>query len=127
MRFYEIISEAEASDSELAGRWSGYEPGDRPFVPNSKKNLQPSSTLWSCWDAIHDILGDRVTTDVDDVTPGMYYAINTSGKPMFRNPGEAYGEGGTIEVPNLDSTAAKDVAIAVHEACHAYADMKAKG
>jgi hypothetical protein len=45
---------------------------------------------------------------------------------MFRDTEES-GPGGSINIPNLESRAAKDVAVAAHEACHAYVHDRTKG
>lgn len=127
MRINEIISEAEASDAELKQRWGEFEPEDKPMLPTTQVGGAPAPTLWTAYDAIESILGrNRVTTDEDDLEPGMYYVYQSSEPPMFRDT-EDSGSGGSINIPNLESKAARDVAVAVHEACHAYVHDKTKG
>jgi hypothetical protein len=127
MKIYEILSEAEASDAELKQRYGEFEPEDKPMLPTTKVGGAPAPTLWTCYDAIENILGrKRVTDDEDELEPGMYYVYQSNEPPMFRDTEES-GPGGSINVPNLESRAAKDVAIAVHEACHAYVHDKIKG
>jgi hypothetical protein len=127
MKIYEILSEAEASDAELKQRYGEFDPEDKPMLPTTKVGGAPAPTLWTCYDAIENILGrKRVTDDEDELEPGMYYVYQSNEPPMFRDTEES-GPGGSINVPNLESRAAKDVAIAVHEACHAYVHDKIKG
>lgn len=127
MKIHEIIAEAEASDDELRQRWGDFDPEDKPMLPQTQLTREPAPTLWTCYDAIRNILGnDRVTDDDNDLEPGMYYVYQSNEPPMFRDTEES-GPGGSINVPNLDSKSAKDVAIAVHEACHAYVHDKTQG
>ena len=121
------VEEAEASDVELKQRWGDFDPEDKPMLPTTQLNRAPAPTLWTAYDAIRDILGSaRVTDDDDELEPGMYYVYQSSQPPMFRDT-EDSGPGGSINVPNLESKAARDVAIAVHEAYHAYVHDKTKG
>jgi hypothetical protein len=127
MKIFEILSEAEASDVELRQRWGDFDPEDKPMLPTTQLGKAPAPTLWSAYDAIRNILGSsRVTNDEDELEPGMYYVYQSNEDPMFRDTEES-GPGGSINIPNLDSHAAKDVAVAVHEACHAYVHDKTKG
>lgn len=127
MRAREFIREAEASDAELRQRWGDFDPEDKPMLPTTQVGGAPAPTLWSAYDAIVSILGrNRVTKDEDDLETGMYYVYQSNEDPMFRDTEES-GSGGSINIPNLDSHAAKDVAVAVHEACHAYVHDKIKG
>ena len=127
MRISEIISEAEASDDELRQRYGEFDPEDKPMLPTTKVGGAPAPTLWTAYDAIESILGrSRVTSDEDAIEPGMYYVYQSSEPPMFKDT-EDSGTGGSINIPNLDSKAARDVAMAVHEACHAYVHDKTKG
>ena len=127
MRIHEIISEATASDIELKQRWGDFDPDDRDMLPYTDLDRSAASTLWSAYDAIANILGsDRVTDDDEEWEPGMYYVYQSNGPAMFRDT-EDSGLGGSIGVPNLSSKAAKDVAVAVHEAYHAYVHDKIKG
>jgi hypothetical protein len=127
MRAKEFIREAEASDAELAQRYGEFDPEDKPMLPTTQIGGAPAPTLWSAYDAIESVLGrSRVTADEDSVEPGMYYVYASAGPAMFRDTEES-GTGGSINVPNLESKAARDVAIAVHEAYHAYVHDKTKG
>ena len=127
MKVYEILKEAEASDDELRRRYGDFDPEDKPMLPTTQVKGAPAPTLWSAYDAIRSILGrDRVTDDEDELEPGMYYVYQSNEDPMFRDT-EDSGPGGSINIPNLESKAARDVAIAVHEACHAYVHDKIKG
>lgn len=127
MKIYEILSEAEASDIELKQRYGDFDPEDKPMLPTTQVGGAPAPTLWSAYAAIQNILGrSRVTDDEDAVEPGMYYVYQSSEPPMFRDTEES-GSGGSINVPSLESRAAKDVAMAAHEACHAYVHDKVKG
>jgi len=127
MKIHEIIQEAEASDDELEKRWGKFDPEDKPMLPTTQVGGAPAPTLWTAYEAIQSILGrNRVTNDEDDLEPGMYYVYQSNEPPMFRDTEES-GTGGSINIPNLDSKAARDVAIAVHEACHAYVHDKTKG
>ncbi len=127
MKIHEIILEAEASDDELEKRYGKFDPEDKPMLPTTQVGGAPAPTLWTAYEAIQSILGrTRVTDDEDDLEPGMYYVYQSNEPPMFRDT-EDEGAGGSINVPNLDSKAAKDVAVAVHEACHAYVHDKTKG
>jgi hypothetical protein len=127
MKIYEIISEAEASDAELRQRWGDFDPEDKPMLPTTQVKGAPAPTLWTAYDAIRSILGnDRVTDDEDEIKPGMYYVYQSNEEPMFRDTEES-GPGGSINIPDLESNAARDVAVAVHEACHAYVHDKTKG
>jgi hypothetical protein len=121
------LEEAEASDAELRQRYGDFDPEDKPMLPTTQLNRAPAPTLWSCYDAIQDILGSsRVTDDEDEIEPGMYYVYQSSGPAMFRDT-EDSGPGGSINVPDLDSKAARDVAVAVHEAYHAYVHDRTNG
>lgn len=127
MRARDFIYEAEASDVELKQRWGEFEPEDKPMLPTTKVGGAPAPTLWTAYDVIQNILGrSRVTTEDDELQPGMYYVYQSNEPPMFRDTEES-GPGGSINIPNLDSTAAKDVAFAAHEAYHAYVHDKTKG
>ena len=127
MRIKEILAEAEASDIELKQRYGEFDPEDKPMLPTTKVGGAPAPTLWSAYETIQSILGrNRVTDDEDDLEPGMYYVYSSNESPMFRDTNDS-GPGGSINVPNLESKAAKDVAIAAHEACHAYVHDRTKG
>jgi hypothetical protein len=127
MRASEFLKEAEASDAELRQRWGDFDPEDKPMLPTTQVGGAPAPTLWTAYDAIQSVLGrDRVTDDEDAIEPGMYYVYQSSGPAMFRDTEES-GTGGSINIPNLDSKAARDVAVAVHEACHAYVHDRTKG
>jgi hypothetical protein len=127
MKILEIIQEAEASDDELEKRYGKFDPEDKPMLPTTQVGGAPAPTLWTAYEAIQSILGrNRVTDDEDDLEPGMYYVYQSNEPPMFRDT-EDEGLGGSINVTNLDSKAARDVAVAVHEACHAYVHDKTKG
>ena len=54
----------------------------------------------------------------------MYYVYQSNNEPMFKDTDNGVG---SINLPNLDSTAAKGVAIAAHEAYHAYVHNKSQG
>jgi hypothetical protein len=121
------LEEAEASDAELRQRYGEFEPEDKPMLPTTQVGGAPAPTLWTTYDAIENILGRaRVTDDEDAIEPGMYYVYQSSGPPMFRDT-EELGPGGSINIPNLESKAARDVAMAVHEAYHAYVHDRTKG
>jgi hypothetical protein len=127
MRAIDFIYEAEASDAELAQRWGSFEPADKPMLPTTQVGGAPAPTLWTAYDAIESILGrNRVTSDEDAIKPGMYYVYASNESPMFKDTEES-GAGGSINIPNLESKAARDVAVAAHEACHAYVHDKTKG
>jgi hypothetical protein len=127
MKVSEIIKEAEASDAELRQRYGDFDPEDKPMLPTTQLSNSPAPTLWTAYAAIQSVLGrNRVTDDEDDIEPGMYYVYQSSGPPMFRDTEES-GTGGSINVPNLESKAARDVAVAVHEAYHAYVHDRTKG
>lgn len=124
MRASEFILE-EVSDAELRARWGEFDDQDRDWLSRTKTNLQPAATLWTAEEVVANILGqDRVTTDEDELSPGMYYLYQSNQPPMFRDTGDGVG---SINLPNLESTAAKDVAKAAHEAYHAYVHNKSKG
>ena len=127
MRGVDFIREAEASDAELKQRYGEFEPEDKPMLPTTQVKGAPAPTLWTAYDAIESILGrNRVTSDEEAIEPGMYYVYASNGPPMFKDTEES-GTGGSINIPNLDSKAARDVAMAVHEACHAYVHDKTQG
>lgn len=127
MKIHEILSEAEASDIELKQRYGDFEPEDKPMLPTTRIGGAPAPTLWTAYDAIENILGvGKVTDDEDELEPGMYYVYQSDESPMFKDT-EDSGPGGSINIPNLESKAAKDVAMAVHEACHAYVHDKTQG
>jgi hypothetical protein len=119
------LDEAEASDAELKQRWGDFEPEEKPMLPTTQVGGAPAPTLWRAYDVVRNILGkNRVTDDDDELEPGMYYVYQSSGPPMFRDTDNGVG---SINLPNLDSTAARDVAIAAHEAYHAYVHSKSQG
>jgi hypothetical protein len=127
MKIHEILSEAEASDAELTQRYGNFDPEDKPMLPTTQVGGAPAPTLWTAYDAIESILGrGRVTDDEDAIRPGMYYVYQSNESPMFKDTEES-GPGGSINIPSLESKAARDVAVAVHEACHAYVHDKVKG
>ena len=124
MRIYEIINEAEASTADLRARWGEFDPEDRPMLPRTQTGLEPAATLWTAYEVVQNILGKHnVTDDEDELESGKYY-VYQSGEPMFRGTSDTEG---SIELPNLTSTAAKDIAIAAHEAYHAYIHSRAAG
>jgi len=124
MRINELL-EALASDADLKARYGDFDPEDKPMLPTTHVGGAPAPTLWTAYDVIQNILGrDRVTDDDDELGPGMYYVYQSSGPPMFRDTGDGVG---SINLPNLDSKAAKDVAQAAHEAYHAYVHSKSQG
>ena len=126
MRIQELL-EAEASDVELKQRYGEFDPEDKPMLPTTQVGGAPAPTLWTAFDTIRDILGPgRVTDDDSAIQPGMYYVYQSGGPAMFRDTEES-GPGGSINVPNLDSKAARDVAVAAHEAFHAYVHDKTQG
>lgn len=119
------LHEAEASHADLRARWGDFDPEDKSMLPQTQTNLQPAATLWTAYAVVQNILGkNRVTDDEDELTPNMYYVYQSNEEPMFRDTGE--GEG-SINLPNLSSTSAKDVAVAAHEAFHAYVHSKGTG
>jgi len=125
MRAIEFIIEAEAGDTELRQRWGDFDPEDKPMLPQTRVGGAPAPTLWTAYSVIQNILGrNRVTDDEEDLKPGMYYVYQSSEPPMFRDTDDGTG---SINLPNLDSTAAKDVAVAAHEAYHAYVQSKSQG
>lgn len=127
MRITEILSEAEASDIELKQRYGEFEPEDKPMLPTTQVGGAPAPTLWTAYDAIQSILGrNRVTDDEDALAPGMYYVYQSNEPAMFKDTNDS-GPGGSINVPNINSKAARDVAVAAHEACHAYVHDRTKG
>lgn len=124
MRINELL-EAEASDADLKARYGDFDPEDKPMLPTTTVGGAPAPTLWTAYDVIQNILGrDRVTDDEDKLVPGMYYVYQSSGPPMFRDTDDGVG---SINLPDLDSKAAKDVAQAAHEAYHAYVHSKSQG
>jgi len=124
MRINELL-EALASDADLKARYGDFDPEDKPMLPTTHVGGAPAPTLWTAYDVIRNILGkDRVTDDDEELGPGMYYVYQSSGPPMFRDTGDGVG---SINLPNLDSKAAKDVAQAAHEAYHAYVHSKSQG
>ena len=124
MKIHELL-EAAASDAELRQRWGEFNPEDKPMLPRTDVGGAPAPTLWTAYDVVRDILGrDKVTDDDEDLQPGMYYIYQSDQPPMFRDTDDGVG---SINLPNLDSTAARDVAQAAHEAYHAYVHNKSKG
>ena len=124
MKIHELL-EAAASDAELRQRWGEFDPEDKPMLPRTDVGGAPAPTLWTAYDVVRDILGrDKVTDDDEELQPGMYYIYQSDQPPMFRDTDDGVG---SINLPNLDSTAARDVAQAAHEAYHAYVHNKSKG
>ena len=124
MKIHELL-EAAASDAELRQRWGEFNPEDKPMLPRTDVGGAPAPTLWTAYDVVRDILGrDKVTDDDEELQPGMYYIYQSDQPPMFRDTDDGVG---SINLPNLDSTAARDVAQAAHEAYHAYVHNKSKG
>ena len=125
MRIQEILKEAEASDADLRARYGDFDPEDKPMLPRTQVGGAPAPTLWSAEQVVYNILGkDRVTTDDDELGPGIYYLYQSNESPMFKDTDNGVG---SINLPDLDSTAARDVAIAAHEAYHAYVHSKSQG
>jgi hypothetical protein len=124
MRINELF-EAEASDADLRARYGEFDPEDKPMLPRTHTSQEPAATLWTAYDVIKNILGDnRVTDNDEDLEPGMYYVYPSTGPAMFKDTGDGVG---SINVPDLNSTAARDVAQAAHEAYHAYVQSKSQG
>ena len=125
MRSYEFISELKTSDAALRARYGDFDPEDKPMMPNTEIRGR-AATPWSVYDAIQDVLGKNlVTDDEDELQSGMYLVWEGSRDGHFTpNDDEP---GGSIEVKDLESHEAAAVAIAVHEAYHAYANHKSKG
>jgi hypothetical protein len=124
---FDDVKEAEASDDELRQRYGDFDSEDKPMLPTTRVGGAPAPTLWTAYETIQSILGkNRVTDDEEEIEPGMYYVYQSSASPMFTDT-EDSGPGGSINIPNLESKAAKDVAIAAHEACHAYVHDRTKG
>jgi hypothetical protein len=119
------LCEAEASDTDLRARWGDFDPEDRAMLPQTKVGGAPAPTLWSAYAVVQNILGkNRVTNDEDALTPNMYYVYQSNNEPMFRDTDNGVG---SINLPDLSSTAARDVAVAAHEAFHAYVHSKSQG
>jgi hypothetical protein len=124
MRITDLF-EAEASDADLKARYGDFDPEDKPMLPRTNVGGAPAPTLWTAYDVVRNILGkNRVTDDDDELGPGMYYVYQSNEAPMFRDTDDGVG---SINLPNLDSTAARDVATAAHEAYHAYVHSKSQG
>jgi hypothetical protein len=124
MRITDLF-EADASDADLKARYGEFEPEDKPMLPRTTVGGAPAPTLWTAYDVVRNILGkNRVTDDDDELGPGMYYVYQSNEAPMFRDTDNGVG---SINLPNLDSTAARDVATAAHEAYHAYVHSKSQG
>jgi len=124
MRINELF-EADASDADLKARYGDFDPEDKPMLPRTKVGGAPAPTLWTAYDVVTNILGrNRVTTDDDELGPNMYYLYQSNEPPMFKDTDNGVG---SINLPDLDSTAARDVAIAAHEAYHAYVHSKSQG
>jgi predicted chitinase len=119
------LDEAEASDADLRARWGDFDPEDRAMLPQTKVGGAPAPTLWTAYAVIQNILGkNRVTNDEDALTPNMYYVYQSNQTPMFKDTDNGVG---SINLPDLSSTAARDVAVAAHEAFHAYVHSKSQG
>jgi hypothetical protein len=119
------LHEAEASDADLRARYGEFDPEDKPMLPRTQVGGAPAPTLWTAYDVVKNILGsNRVTDDEDELTPNMYYVYQSNDEPMFRDTDNGVG---SINLPNLSSTAAKDIAVAAHEAFHAYVHSKSQG
>lgn len=125
MRANEFIQEADASDTDLRARYGDFDPEDKPMLPRTTVGGAPAPTLWSAYEVVQNILGrNKVTDDDESLEPGMYYVYQSNETPMFKDTGDGVG---SINLPNLESTAARDVAIAAHEAYHAYVHAKSQG
>lgn len=78
-------------------------------------------------DVVKAILGDKVTSDDEDLKPGMIYLSRSwTGYPMFSTMDEDPGKGGAIGLVKLYSSTPQDVATAAHEAFHALMQLKQK-
>ena len=122
MKINEIICEVKYSDARLRTMgWDGSED-ERCWYPPGFDAVG-ATTKWRSVDAIVDILGiDFVTDDEDDVQPGQVLVYN-SGRTLFID----HEDMAAIEIRDMQSKAAIDVAKAVHEAYHAYMWIKAQG
>jgi hypothetical protein len=129
MRIIEIVQEARSSDREMSQRYPEMTPDELEFMGgNFDLPRDPGPTLWSCRAVIENILGtDLVTGDEHRLKPGMYYMFDGVKEPFFRPTGDTNAEAGSIELPDLDSHAARDVGAAAHEAYHAYVHNRSPG
>lgn len=77
---------------------------------------------------VKDILGADVTTDEDNLKPGMFLLSRTwwNNGPIFSNMDEAPGLGGAIGLRDVNGKTPRDIAEAAHEAYHALLHKKKK-
>jgi len=105
-------------------------PGEHDMTPYSAPMRGPAATPFTVYQAISAVLGhEDVTNDEDDLTEEnhmqMVYVYEGSRNGYYIATDD--GTGGSIEVHNMGSKAAADVAVGVHEACHALVHRKTGG
>lgn len=94
-------------------RWAYDPPGEETSV----------STNWTGLQVVEDILGkDLVTDDEHSVQPGMYYVYQSRRSSFYVVDGI-----GVVSLADPYSRQAVHVAVAAHEAYHAYIASKSKG
>lgn len=131
MKLRELFEARVPTDAEInAAHGQELDPGDHQMSPYSGRMSGPASTPFTVYQAISAVLGhEDVTYDEDDLTEenhlNMVYVYEGSRNGYYIATDD--GTGGSIEVHDLDSKAAADVAVGVHEACHALVHRKTGG
>jgi hypothetical protein len=80
-------------------------------------------TPFTAYQAIQSVLGKDNVTDNDEDMGNAKYLVYRSPRTLFID----HDDMGAIEIKDPDSRDAREVAIAVHEACHAWIHARAKG
>lgn len=115
MRIGELF-ERKATDNELRQLgWDG-DPDSRWIYDEPLRGSAP--TAFTAFQAVQNILGPgNVTDDEEELQPSQYLVYPSTRTMFVPTEGE---RSGAIEIRNPYSRDAREVAIAVHEACHAW-------
>lgn len=113
MRASELLERAATDDELRQMGWNG-DPNTRWIYDEPIKGSAP--TAFTAYSAVASVLGKSNVTDDEDQVMSHQYLVYPSSRTMF----VAHDDHGAIELVDPDSRDARSVAMAVHEACHAW-------
>lgn len=127
MKLRELFEAIQPTDAEMKAahgndqEWDSMDADDKEMHPLNAPMKGVAPTPFTVYTAIQSVLGrGNVTYDEDELAAGdgKIYVWNGSREGFFVPNDD--DTGGSIEVQNMDSRDARQVAIGVHEAYHAY-------